>query len=95
MDSPSIHKVTCRSNDRHRPGGLSLLEMMLVVNVILIVATIATPIYRTVMVRAREAVLRDHLYPSTDGRARPSLSPSRKRGSTHTWIPASAGMTDH
>ena len=84
-----------QAKSANRPEGLSLLEMMLVVTLILIVASIATPIYRTVMVRAREAVLRDHLYPSTDGRARPSLSPSRKRGSTHTWIPASAGMTGH
>ena len=35
---------------------------MLVVTLILIIANIATPIFRTVMVRAREAVLKDHLY---------------------------------
>ena len=34
----------------------------MVVTVILIVVSIATPIYRTVVVRAREAVLRDDLY---------------------------------
>jgi general secretion pathway protein G len=49
-----------QSGDRHE--GFSLLEMMLVVTVILIVASIATPIYRTVVTRAREAVLRDHLF---------------------------------
>jgi len=43
------------------PEGFSLLEMMMVVTVILIVASIATPIYRSVVTRAREAVLRDHL----------------------------------
>jgi general secretion pathway protein G len=42
--------------------GFSLLEMMMVVTLILIVASIATPIYRTCEVRAREALLRDHLY---------------------------------
>jgi len=47
---------------RHRPDGLSLLEMMIVVTLILIVASIATPIYQTCARRAREAVLRDHLF---------------------------------
>jgi general secretion pathway protein G len=64
MDGPSLDHVTCRQESKggHRPEGFSLLEMMLVVTVILIVASIATPIYRTVTVRAREAVLHDHLY---------------------------------
>jgi len=34
----------------------------MVVTLILIIASISTPIYMTAMVRAREAVLRDHLY---------------------------------
>ncbi len=34
----------------------------MVVTVILIVASISTPIYMTAVVRAREAVLRDHLF---------------------------------
>jgi hypothetical protein len=41
----------------NRPGGFSLLGMMMVVPLISIVASIATPIYRTCAVRAREAVL--------------------------------------
>jgi general secretion pathway protein G len=44
------------------PDGFSLLEMMMVVTLILIVASIATPIYETCVTRAREAVLRDHLF---------------------------------
>jgi general secretion pathway protein G len=36
--------------------------MMMVVTVILIVASISTPIYMTAVVRAREAVLRDDLF---------------------------------
>jgi general secretion pathway protein G len=36
--------------------------MMMVVTVILIVASISTPIYMTCVVRTREAVLRDHLF---------------------------------
>ena len=64
MVSPVIDQVKSQSeaDDGHRPGGFSLLEMMMVVTLILIVVSIATPIYRTVTVRTREAVLRDHLY---------------------------------
>jgi general secretion pathway protein G len=64
MDGPSINHVTCRqgTNGGRRPEGFSLLEMMMVVTLILIIASISTPIYMTAMVRAREAVLRDHLY---------------------------------
>ena len=47
---------------RRRSWGFSLLEMMMVVTLILIVASIATPIYQTCATRAREAVLRDDLY---------------------------------
>ena len=43
-------------------AGFSLLEMMMVITVILIVASISTPIYTTAVVRAREAVLADHLF---------------------------------
>jgi general secretion pathway protein G len=47
---------------RRQPEGFSLLEMMMVVTVILIVASISTPIYMTAVVRAREAVLAGHLF---------------------------------
>ena len=66
MDNPSTHNVTCRTDAKnanaHPSEAFSLLEMMMVVTLILIMASIATPIYRSVVVRAREAVLRDHLY---------------------------------
>ena len=63
MDSPPIDHVTCQQDTKggHRPEGFSLLEMMLVVTLILIVVSIATPVYRTCEARARQAVLRDHL----------------------------------
>ena len=56
--------VTDRPHARggHHPGGFSLLEMMMVVTVILIVASISVPTYMTCAVRAREAVLRDDLF---------------------------------
>jgi len=64
MDGPSIDRVTSRQDSKggRRDEGFSLLEMMMVVTLILIVASIATPIYHTCEVRAREAVLRDHLF---------------------------------
>ncbi len=51
-----------RAKGGRHPGGFSLLEMMMVITVILIVASISAPIYMTAVVRAREAVLRDHLF---------------------------------
>jgi len=64
MRSSSHHYVTCRQDGKGRcpPSGFSLLEMMMVVTLILIIASISMPIYRTGVVRAREALLADHLY---------------------------------
>jgi general secretion pathway protein G len=64
MDGRSICPLTCRHKAAAgpRPQGFSLLEMVMVVTLILIVASIATPIYQTCVTRAREAVLRDHLF---------------------------------
>ena len=64
MVSPLIDHVKSQpeAKDGHCPDGFSLLEMMMVVTLILIIASVATPIYRSVVVRAREAVLRDDLY---------------------------------
>jgi general secretion pathway protein G len=64
MESASMGRATQRHHARggRQPEGFSLLEMMMVVTAILIVASIATPIYMTAVVRAREAVLADHLF---------------------------------
>jgi len=64
MEVASMRRLAHRlkTNRYGRPQGFSLLEMMMVVTVILIVASIATPIYTSVVTRAREAVLRDHLF---------------------------------
>ena len=60
---PSGLFMRCHDTERrHYLEGFSLLEMMIVVTVILIVASISTPIYMTAMVRVREAVLRDDLF---------------------------------
>ena len=64
MESASIGGLMYRHDGKSakRPKGFSLLEMMMVITVILIVASISAPIYMTAVVRAREAVLRDHLF---------------------------------
>jgi general secretion pathway protein G len=64
MESASIGRLSCRQDTKggHGAEGFSLLEMMMVVTLILIVVSIATPIFRTAVVRAREAVLADHLF---------------------------------
>jgi general secretion pathway protein G len=41
--------------------GFSLLEMMAVIDLILILATFAMPMYQTILVHAREATLREDL----------------------------------
>ena len=62
MHSLSIGRLIHRhGKSASRPEGFSLLEMMMVVTVILIVASISAPIYMTAVVRAREAVLPDDL----------------------------------
>ena len=64
MGSTSIGRFIYQHDGKSasRAEGFSLLEMMVVVTVVLIVASISAPLYMTAMVRAREAVLRDHLF---------------------------------
>ena len=64
MESASIDGLIYRQDGKsaNRPAGFSLLEMMLVITVILILASISAPIYMTAVVHAREAVLRDDLF---------------------------------
>jgi general secretion pathway protein G len=42
--------------------GFTVVELMIVVSIILILISVAAPIYRTAVIRAREAVLRDNLF---------------------------------
>jgi general secretion pathway protein G len=64
MESASIGGFIYRHEGKgtNGPAGFSLLEMMMVITVILIIASISAPIYTTAVVRAREAVLRDDLF---------------------------------
>ena len=45
-----------------RTHGFTLLELMIVMTIILILASMVTPTYHIAIVRAREATLRDDLY---------------------------------
>ena len=54
-----------RLSGRRRTGssvGFTLLELIIVVSVILILLSIAAPMYRTSIIRSKEAVLRDDLF---------------------------------
>ena len=43
-------------------SGFTLIELMMVISIILILVSIATPIYKTSILHAREAVLYDDLF---------------------------------
>ncbi len=43
-------------------NGFSLLEMMIVLTIIAILASISIPMYQSVVLRAKEAVLKDNLH---------------------------------
>jgi len=47
---------------RRRQIGFTLIELMIVISIILILVSIAVPIYSQSIIRAREAVLRDDLF---------------------------------
>ena len=64
MQSLSIGHLRQRRHpvSNHGTEGFSLLEIMVVITVILIIATISEPFYFTGIERTREAVLHDDLY---------------------------------
>jgi general secretion pathway protein G len=43
-------------------AGFTLIELMMVISILLILVSIAAPIYKTSILHAREAVLRDDLF---------------------------------
>jgi len=47
---------------RHKTRGFTLIEMMIVISMILILVSLAIPMYQQSIRRAKEAVLRDDLF---------------------------------
>ena len=56
------HKIKLQSSDEAPDAAFSLLEMMTVLALLLIFASFALPTYQNIVLRAREAALRDDLY---------------------------------
>ena len=51
-----------RTRNPSRWAGFTLIELMIVITIILTLLSIAAPMYRTSIVRSKEAVLRDDLF---------------------------------
>ena len=47
---------------RKKPAGFTIIELMVVISIILIIVSIAVPIYTQSILRAKEAVLRQDLF---------------------------------
>jgi len=47
---------------RNKQRGFTLIEMVIVISIIFILMSVAVPVYRTHLLHAREAVLREDLY---------------------------------
>jgi general secretion pathway protein G len=45
-----------------KSGGFTLIELMIVITIMIILISIAAPMYRTSIIRSKEAVLRDDLF---------------------------------
>jgi general secretion pathway protein G len=60
--STAVRLVRHSKRDSSPMFGFTLLELMVVMTLILILASIAVPTYTTAIKRAKEAVLRDDLY---------------------------------
>lgn len=52
----------CRRARHSRSLGFTLIELMIVITILLTLLSIAAPMYRTSIIRSREAVLRDNLF---------------------------------
>ena len=55
-----------RSANTRRAGGFTLIEMMIVISLIVILISIAVPVYNNAILRAKEATLRQDLFTLRD-----------------------------
>jgi general secretion pathway protein G len=55
-----------RSSNTRRAGGFTLIEMMIVISLIVILISIAVPVYNNAILRAKEATLRQDLFTLRD-----------------------------
>ncbi|HEU5334899.1 MAG TPA: prepilin-type N-terminal cleavage/methylation domain-containing protein [Terriglobales bacterium] len=51
-----------RTTSTRKRRGFTLIELMMVISIILILVSVAAPIYKTAILHAHEAVLRDDLF---------------------------------
>ena len=58
----SSFQSTASPRLRRASAGFTLIELIIVVSIMLILISIAAPIYRTSIIRSKEAVLRDDLF---------------------------------
>lgn len=62
-DAVIMHSRNGKRETRNaRQRGFTLIELMIVISIILILVSIAVPMYRTSLLRAREAVLKQDLF---------------------------------
>ncbi len=54
--------MTAKSKTKRRQHGFTIIELMVVLSIMLILISIAVPIYSQSIIRAREAVLRQDLF---------------------------------
>ncbi|MBI2816470.1 MAG: prepilin-type N-terminal cleavage/methylation domain-containing protein [Acidobacteria bacterium] len=62
MVTTSLKKRVAQKLRARRESGFTLIELMIVITIILILISIAAPVYRNSIIRAKEAVLRDDLF---------------------------------
>ena len=59
---PGRNTAASRETGRFSAAGFTLIELIIVISIMLILISIAAPIYRTSIIRSKEAVLRDNLF---------------------------------